>query len=161
MMEFDSLEGLARHLMRDTVLELTTTKVGLEAAAKLLEDKSKAIIGNYQTEHGAMAEWAPLAEATLARKSADTPLLETGEMRDSITHETEDFEATVGATDPKMEWHEFGTKRIPPRPVLGQALVQNAARIQRIIGDATVAGFVGGDPIHPSLGYTLEGEPDD
>jgi len=29
-------------------------------------------------------EWPPLAPSTLAKKSADTPLLETGEMRDSI-----------------------------------------------------------------------------
>ena len=36
--------------------------------------------------------------STLARKSADTPLLETGEMRDSITHSVEGNEARVGAS---------------------------------------------------------------
>jgi len=110
MMEFDSLEGLAHHLMQETVGGLTKTKKCLESAAILLENTAKAEIGNpamYQTEAGGFGPWPPLAESTLARKADDTPLLETGQMRDSITHEVEDWEATVGATDPKMEYHEF------------------------------------------------------
>jgi phage gpG-like protein len=165
MMEFDSMADLAHHLMQETVGGLTQVKKGLEAAAVLLEETAKEEIGHYQEAIGPFDSWAPLAESTEARKAAkgyppDSPLLATGAMRDSITHETESWEATVGSTDPKMVYHEFGTARIPPRPVLGTALYKKLAKVQKLIGNAAVSGFVGGDPIHPSLGYDVEGQPE-
>jgi hypothetical protein len=50
----------------------------LEPVAVMLETSAKTAIGTYRFG------WPPLAESTLARKAADTPLLETGELRDSI-----------------------------------------------------------------------------
>lgn len=164
-MEFASLEDLAHHLTRDTVGGLLNVRKGLQASVELLEDAAKGMIGHYQDQHGPMQDWAPLSPATEEAKAAhgyptDAPLLASGAMRESITHEVEDWEATMGATDPKMEFHEFGTAKIPPRPVIGQALYQNIAKVQRLIGNAAVSGFVGGDPIHPDLGYEIEGQAD-
>jgi hypothetical protein len=72
-------------------------------------------------------EWPPLAAKTIAEKtrhgfvgrvSATDPLLETGEMRDSIGFEAIWPQGAFGATDPKSVDHEFGTARIPPRPFI-------------------------------------------
>ena len=79
----------------------------LEAAATILEKQAKDLIGVPQPE------WAPLAPATLERKGGvNTPLLETGEMRDSITHNADAHEAHVGSNNPKLNWHEFGSIKL-------------------------------------------------
>lgn len=108
-----------------------TVKRNLERAAKMLETESKRVIGTY--EYG----WTPLAASTLARKAADTPLLETGEMRASIEHKTFPKEAYVGSNNQKAVWQELGTDRIPPRSFLGEAAHRKEKEIQRIVGDHT------------------------
>src|SRR5258705_13069018 len=68
------------------VAELETIKRDMEdlpraivaKACAMIAKQAKAQIGREQEE------WPPLAPSTLARKAANTPLLETGEMRDSI-----------------------------------------------------------------------------
>lgn len=89
----------------------------LEKAAQVLEKEAKQVIGTY--DYG----WPQLAESTIARKAnGNTPLLETGEMRDSIEHNSDEHEAYVGTNDKKAIWQEFGTSRgIPPRPFIGGA----------------------------------------
>ena len=74
-------------------------------------------------------------------------------MRDSITHEVHGLEAVIGSTDPKMVYHEFGTAKMPPRPVMGPAAFRNKDFILKVIGKAAMSGLVGGERIHPSLGY--------
>jgi HK97 gp10 family phage protein len=165
MMEFGSLEALAHHLTSETVGGLSQIKRGLELSAELIEETAKSEIGEYQDEVAMFPAWAALAASTEADKASkgyppNSPLLRTGEMRDSIQHEVGEWEATIGATDPKMVFHEFGTQKMPPRPVIGPALYRNLEKIQRLIGNAAVAGFVGGDPINPGLGYTIEGSPE-
>jgi hypothetical protein len=164
-MEFPSLESLAMHLTSSAVADLKNVKHGLEASALLIEITAKAEIGHYQPAVGPFQEWAPLAQSTEDEKArlgypADAPLERTLALHDSITHETEEWEATIGSTDQVMEYQEFGTDKIPPRPVIGTALYRNLKEIQRLIGNAAVSGFVGGDPIHPSLGYEVEGSAD-
>ena len=68
-------------------------------------------------------EWPPLTPSTLAHKDGvNTPLLETGEMRDSIAWNSDAHEGYVGSDNEKS-----GLQRvrhiagIPPRPVLGLA----------------------------------------
>lgn len=43
-----------------------------------------------------------------------------------------------------MEFHEFGTVKMPPRPVLDPALFNNKERIQRLLGRALVEAIVDG-----------------
>jgi hypothetical protein len=52
----------------------------LEQVAQMVEGEAKRVIGTY--DYG----WPQLAASTLAKKAANTPLLETGDMRDSIEH---------------------------------------------------------------------------
>lgn len=117
----------------------------LEAAATILEKQAKDLIGVPQPE------WAPLAPATLERKGGvNTPLLETGEMRDSITHNADAHEAHVGSNNPKLKWHEFGSIKLggawggpnPPRPVLGVAMVRAEPAIKDAVGKVVMERLV-------------------
>src|ERR1700722_8563014 len=84
----------------------------LEAAAVILETEAKSYPGTYQDG------WPALADSTVARKATgDSPLLETGDMRDSIQHASDAREANVGSNDPKFKFSEFGTTNESPRPV--------------------------------------------
>lgn len=109
----------------------------LESAAEIVETEAKRVIGTY--DYG----WPPLAESTLARKSADTPLLETGEMRDSIEHTVHGNEAHIGSNDDKAVWHELGTATIPPRSFLMGAAVAKEKEVVDKIGRAVVAHLSG------------------
>jgi HK97 gp10 family phage protein len=165
MMEFDSLAGLAAHLTSEVLPGLTReVNHALERVAESIEETAKAEIGVYQDAAGAFAAWQPLADSTVADRvskgfTPDDPLLRTEELQESIVHEVGDWEATVGSVDPVVEFHEFGTSKMPPRPVLGPALLHNAEHVQKLIGDAAVSVFVGGDAVSNS-DYTLEGSAD-
>jgi hypothetical protein len=91
-----SLEQFAHFIVRKINLE-HAQHVGLEAAAKIVQAEAKRVIGSY--DYG----WTPLKEATIARKAnGDTPLLETGELRDSIEYTiVSDHEAQVGSNNDK------------------------------------------------------------
>jgi hypothetical protein len=52
-----------------------------------------------------------------------------------------------------MFYHEFGTLKMPARPVLGPAVLRNKEYIRRVLGAATVGGLIGGIGIHKALGY--------
>jgi len=99
----------------------------LEKAAIVVEEQAKAFIGTYD----AKPTWQPLAASTLERKNSDTPLLETGEMRDSIQHVADHHEAHIGSNSDKAVWHELGTSKIPARPFLEPALREHTERSLR------------------------------
>ena len=100
----------------------------LEKAAQIVEEEAKRVIGTYDYN------WPPLAESTLKNKTADTPLLETGEMRDSIEHVSDHKEAQIGSNNDKAVWQELGTRTIPPRSFLAGALQHKAEEVVDIIG---------------------------
>lgn len=100
----------------------------LEEAGKIVENEAKRVIGTYDYN------WKPLASSTLARKSADTPLLETGEMRESINHTVQGHIAYVGSDNDKALYHELGTSRIPARPFLRGALDEKVEEIVEATG---------------------------
>jgi phage gpG-like protein len=68
------------------------------------------------------------------KKTGDSPLLETGELRGSIEREVHEDVAYVGTNDKKAEFQEFGTSRIPPRPFLAGAAAAKHAEIGELIG---------------------------
>jgi phage gpG-like protein len=102
----------------------------LEAACKIVEAESKRVIGTY--EYG----WPKLKPATIARKkNGDTPLLESGEMRESIEHTVRDHEGYVGSNNKKAVYQELGTSRgIPPRSFLGGAARHKEKEVVEITG---------------------------
>lgn len=159
-MEFSSLGSLALHLMAAQAAEVAALERGLEKCARRIEQTARDEIGHYQSAAGPFPHWDDLADSTEQDKSThgypvSAPLLRSGEMRDSITHTVHGLEAVIGSTDKKLAYHEFGTSRIPPRPVMGPAAFRNKEFIQRTIGRAAVQGLVGGSAIHPSLGYNM------
>jgi HK97 gp10 family phage protein len=109
----------------------------LEKAARVVEAEAKRVIGTY--DYG----WAPLAASTLKKKAADTPLLETGEMRDSIEHTSDHHEAHVGSNNDKAVWQELGTRKIPPRSFLAGALVHKTDEVVHVIGREVVGALIG------------------
>lgn len=157
-MEFKSLGSLALHMASQEVALLASLHAALEKCAVKVETTATDEIGHYQSSVGPFPAWADLADSTEERKAkmgypSDAPLLASGDMQKSITHTTHLLEAVIGSTDEKMIYHEFGTLKMPARPVMGPAVFRNKEYIRRVLGLATVTGLIGGSAIHASLGY--------
>ena len=131
-----SLSSFAELLVKAAVVIPDEIEHGLKKAAEMLEAEAKAIVGTDAL--------APNAPATVERKGFDAPGLETGEMRDLITHNADRHEAYIGSDNEKLKWLEFGTKKEgaawggpnPPRPVLGLTAVRKGERAAEIVGHA-------------------------
>jgi HK97 gp10 family phage protein len=158
MKEFNSLAAFASHLLEAQVGTVVALHEGLKSIAVHVEKDAKDMIGFYQAETGPFPAWEPLAQSTEDEKArlgypSDAPLLRTGDLKDSITHEIDGLEAVIGSQSDIAEYQEFGTNTIPPRPFIGPAAFINKGRIERIVGESVVAGITGGQKIHESLGY--------
>lgn len=157
-MDFKDLGSLALHIATAEVAMLASLEAGLEKCAVKIQKTAEDEIGHYQSGIGPFPAWADLAESTETQKAkmgypADAPLEASGEMGRSFSHATHALEAVIGSTDPKMFYHEFGTLKMPARPVLGPAVLRNREYIRRVLGAATVGGLIGGVGIHKALGY--------
>lgn len=160
-MHFASMAHFAEHLLTASAAELLALHKGLEKCAVLIETTAKAELGTYQPAVGPFQDWAELTDSTKESRvhqgyTENDPLLRSGELKNSISHETGGLETVVGSTSPVMEYMEFGTKNMPPRPVLGPALFRNKDKIKGILGAAAISGMFNGKTIHPSLGYDME-----
>lgn len=130
-----SLLSMAAHLTMITTHIASAEHAALEKASKLVLGEIKAEIGNYQGAAGPFPAWAPLKPETIARKAnGDTPLLETGEMRDSYEYTVKPGNAFVGSNNMKAVWQELGTAKIPPRSVIGMAAVHKEPEIVQATG---------------------------
>jgi HK97 gp10 family phage protein len=150
--------GAALHFAALDIAVHASMEAGLKEVVKRIEKTAKDEIGHYQPSIGPFNAWDPLADSTeedKARKGFEpnAPLERTGQFRDSWKSEAEGKEGVVGSTDERAPWFEFGTTKMPPRPVLGPAVIHNSAAIKKIIGKATVHGIVGGKRVHPDAGY--------
>lgn len=121
----------------------------LQVGAERIRDRARSELGIYQAATGMFNAWDQLAPATLARKSGNTPLYETGALEAAIKviPSGEPLTIYVGITDPDMavigKTQEFGslTKNIPPRPFLGPALYQEEEQIRADIDALVFSGF--------------------
>lgn len=139
MRSFNSLATFGAQLARVAVSTEKAKGAALEEAAKVVKAEAKRVIGTY--DYG----WPPLAEATVARKGKDTPLLETGETRESIEHRVVGKkDAYVGSNEDKAVWHVHGTHRVPPRDFLGGAAAATEKEVRALLGKKTVAAIVKG-----------------
>jgi len=124
MKEFRSFGAFAEHLITREAATAVALHEGLEHVARAIEKTAKEEIGTYQPDVGPFPAWAPLADATVEDRisqgySPDEPLLRTGELRESISHEVSGLEAVIGSTsdiprarglpqqdeDPRDRWH--------------------------------------------------------
>ncbi len=122
-----SLEGFAAVLLKLAATSEAEQR-GLEKAAVIVETEAKRVIGTY--DYG----WPALAESTLARKAANTPLLETGEMRASIKHQVAPRAANIGSNSDIAVYQELGTATIPARSFLGGAAAHKGKEVADAIG---------------------------
>jgi phage gpG-like protein len=124
--------------------------VALESSAQMIEDEAKRVIGTY--DYG----WPSLKPETIKRKGADTPLLQSGEMRDSITHQVDEaaMVAVVGTNDPKAKFHELGTVHIPARSFLAGAAMHKEEDIVRLTSDIVISTLFDGVPGTPVPVFT-------
>jgi hypothetical protein len=161
MREFSSFGAFADHLLTLVVAETAAMRSGLELIGQHVEKTSQEEIGHYQSGIGPFTEWQALADSTEAEKSrlgfpSGAPLLRTGDLRDSIGHEVDGLSAVIGSTSDVMVYQEMGTPSIPPRAVLGPAVLRNEEPIRAILGAAVISGMLGKDKIDVALGYDGE-----
>lgn len=156
MKEFSNIAGMIAHLAAMEAATSLALHHGLKKCAVAIEKTAKSEFGVYQGEVGAFAGWAPLADATQAARVAlgytpDDPLLRSGELQRSVTHEIDGLEAVIGSDSDIMVWQELGTDKIPPRAVLGPAAIRNKELITRTLGRAVAEGLLYGSGVSTSL----------
>jgi HK97 gp10 family phage protein len=160
-----SLAGFVTKLAELSIATHTESKRALEAAARIVEAEAKSEISHLQDEAGPFAPWADLKAATIEEKvklglppdinDEGSPLLRTGEMRDSIEHTVvmDGFGGTayVGSNDPKAEYQELGTDRIPPRSFLGGGLFRKEEEVKELIGGYIYGALIGEEVANKSI----------
>jgi len=99
----------------------------MKEACVIIEDDAKDAIGTYR--YG----WPPLGPAAVA-KHGDTPLLDTGAMRDSIKHTVESAHVGyVGTNSEYAKYQELGTSKIPPRPFLVELFMRSTMKLLNVL----------------------------
>lgn len=148
MKEFKSFKSFATHLALMAVEAPEVSHHIVKKSAEGIAEVAKSLIGTYQDTVGPFPAWAALADSTEEEKArlgypASAPLLRTGMLRDSIESQSVGSMAVVGTDDPVMIYHEFGTSKMPARPVLGPAAIHSRHGIEAIIKKTSVAWLMG------------------
>jgi phage gpG-like protein len=118
-------------------------RAAIEEACVIVEARAKGMIGHPNPG------WPPLKPETITHKGGlAMPLLETGEMRDSIQHTVVDSsQGWVGSNLDRAIFHELGTSKIPPRSFLAHSAMESGPEIAKMvaktIGGAISAGLAG------------------
>lgn len=147
---FNSLGAFVAHLATVPAALATAQRNALDLIGAKIAADARAKIGTYQRATNGFVRWAPLAQSTEAEKRrlgypTGAPLLRDGTLRASIQHEMlSSTEVIVGSKSDIAAYQEFGTSRIPPRPFIGPAAMQNAKLIQQVLGAAVIEGLSAG-----------------
>jgi HK97 gp10 family phage protein len=158
--EFESLEAFALHIVMVEAAWRTRRREALNEAAKIIKEDAREQIGEYQPAAGNYPAWEQLAESTEDEKARvgappDAPLYRFGDLQKSFRSTLVGHnEVIVGSTDPNMDWHEFGTDKMPPRPVLGPALFKNIEDIRALLGAEAMDTIVSGQ----RMGYRFSAQ---
>ncbi|HBR0975138.1 TPA: hypothetical protein L9K64_001375 [Klebsiella variicola] len=141
-----NLEEFARAM----TVAVDTAPKAINGVVKHLADETARIareeIGTYQESVGPFPAWASLAESTEQDKARNgyplnSPLERTGEMRDSIKSEEFGDVVFAGSGDEKLYWHENGTPKMPPRPVMGPAAIRATENVETVVSKALKTVF--------------------
>jgi HK97 gp10 family phage protein len=150
-MTMGTFAGWAAHLLTVEADIKLAEEVAVVKACELISETAQEMIGHPHPF------WPPLAPETIAHKAhGDTPLLETGELRSSISwdaphHEGRETVGYVGSDNMKAVYHELGTVRIPPRPFLSTAAAQQEEKIVEMAGKLIEAALIHGGPNYHEL----------
>ena len=152
MKTFGSIAGFVAHLNTLAAAEKAALQRGLRQCAEAVENTAKAEFGGSQEGGGPFPAWQALAPATVAGRAAQggdagAPLVGSGALRDSISHDVQGLSATIGSNSEVMAYQELGTANMPPRPVLGPALLRNKELIEETLGRAAAAGLLHGSGV--------------
>ena len=98
-------------------------------------DKGKDVMGN---------SWTPLSASTISRGGNSSILIQDGTLRDSFNYHVDkkDLKVTVGSSDPKVIYHEYGTKDIPKRPIMGPAATWAHEKLITPLGKDTIGNRI-------------------
>jgi hypothetical protein len=150
-----SLGQFAAHLLTFEADLHVTEDACVEKACRMIEKEAKTAIGTYRFD------WPALQPETVARKATgDSPLLETGELKNSIEHvsgrEGGAAVGYVGTNNPLGKYHELGTRTIPPRSFLGEAAMRKEHKIHEMMGKAVIGTFWHGGEIYHAVHMAYE-----
>jgi hypothetical protein len=125
-------------LLLETIAKVEAFKANLRIANEgiltewcvVVRGRARAAIGTYK--YG----WPPLGPEAIA-KHGDTPLLDTGALRDSISafvemSGPESGRGVVGSDNEIAVYQELGTSHIPPRSFLMESAVRSEKDVIRI-----------------------------
>jgi hypothetical protein len=147
MKEFSSFGDFARHLEALAAGMPAVELFVLQRIGVLVKERAKEKIGDYQSEAGPFAAWAPLADTTKADRlrkgySEDDPLLRSGEVRESIDYVTLPPEVVIGSPLDIALWLEMGTEKMPPRSFLGASAFELTPELLAMAG-MKLEGYLG------------------
>ncbi len=123
----------------------------LEAIASKMEAQAKAKIGLYQDEVGPFNAWSQLKPETQRERvrhgyTPNDPLLRSGDLRDSYSHEIAGDAAIIGSDSMIAVYQELGTHgvgvdpetgyHVPPRPVLGPVAYEAGPIVEAAVAEA-------------------------
>lgn len=137
--EFTSFAVFGLYLQRMRRETKDAALDAVEEAAQLVVEDIQGQMGTYQPEVGPFPEWEPLSPDTLRRRQQrginpeDEPLLEEGDLRDSYRMIRNGDEIAVGSDSPYADAQETGTYSIPPRPVVGPAIMRASEDVEEEI----------------------------
>jgi phage gpG-like protein len=127
--------------------------LALDAIGQMIETEAKRVIGTYTFN------WPQLQAATQREREREgfepnAPLLRTGELRDSISHQVvSDDEVEIGSDSKVALFQEFGTSTIPPRPFLMPSAIYllEGGAIQEVISEIIGSALAGEYLDHATL----------
>ena len=152
-MAYVSMEQLIMKLASIPEKICAEVKKSMKVSAAEVRDTAKKKFGKFQPAVGDFPAWDLLTIETLHRKmdqggaESEDPLVghyPPGEgnhvwnqpLRGTIDYKVDGMIAAVGTDDPLGEYHEYGTKHIPPRPFLRPALYESQVKIKENVKDA-------------------------
>ena len=154
MQRFASIAAFVTFMNRRQAEVHAARKHGLEAAGRMFVVECKALIGQE------LDSWAPLAAATVLEKerlgytgrvSATDPLLRRGDLSLSFSYTLRgDRKMAFGSDDLVMVFHEIGTVKMPPRPIVGPVTAQHGKEGAEIVANYMAGALAGrSGPLKP------------
>jgi hypothetical protein len=145
-----SMAQWCRELERQVATIKPAAALALNEIGEAVQERAKEKIGEYQGAVPPFRAWAPLAESTILSKThegyapPDNPLLDTGEMRESISHEVAGLVLAVGSPSEIAKYQELGTVKMPPRSFLGASMMESLPVAEKVLGEAMKDVLSGG-----------------